>query len=537
MTAYKNLGNSSLYESDFTSALNYYSEAINIGTELGDDKATADLYTNTGIIHHFQGHFTVALKFHLNAFKTYERLGEPERMATSYTNIGLIYFEQKNYADALKTYEKALAIRTEKKDEEALGDLHNNIGNVYKELTEYNRALKHHAIALNIRTKLNNPQGKAYSFNNLGTIYFGMGDLKTAWEYYERSLDIWHQVEDKRGITECYVNLGELFIRNCDYVKAGQYLQNARKLALETGAKNALRDIFLHLSELGAVQKDFEKAYRYYKEYSSVDKEITSADISRQLTQLTLGYEIEQKERETEIERVKNAELNKAYVSLDEEKQKSESLLLNILPGEVAAELKIKGFAEPRHYDCVTILFADIKNFTKISEALSAAQLISSLDVCFREFDRIVEKHGVEKIKVIGDAYMCAGGLPVANSTHAFDVIEAALEMQVFLNAFEAEQLKKNLPLFQFRMGVHSGPVVAGIVGLKKFAYDIWGDTVNMAARMESAGEAGQVNISGFTYHLVKHHFNCTHRGKIEAKNKGLVDMYFVEPKGLRPKK
>jgi len=210
----------------------------------------------------------------------------------------------------------------------------------------------------------------------------------------------------------------------------------------------------------------------------------------------------------------------------------SESLLRNILPARIAEELKAKGRAEPTHFDSVTVLFADFKDFTRIAERLSAAELVAEIDTCFRAFDHVLDRYPVEKIKTIGDSYMCAGGLPVANHTHAVDVIKAALEIQHFMLHYAEARKLQGKESFEVRIGIHSGPVVAGIVGDKKFAYDIWGDTVNIASRMESSGEAGRINISGRTYELVKDEFNCSHRGKIEARNKGEIDMYFVE--GLR---
>ena len=174
-------------------------------------------------------------------------------------------------------------------------------------------------------------------------------------------------------------------------------------------------------------------------------------------------------------------------------------------------------------------MFTDFKNFTQMSEQLSAQEVVNEINYCYSAFDNIMSKYRIEKIKTIGDSYMCAGGLPVANTTHATDIVLAALEIRQFM--LNEQQLRKEngKPYLEIRIGCNTGPVIAGIVGLKKFAYDIWGDTVNVASRMESSGEPGKINISGSTYELIKDTFECTYRGKIEAKNKGLIDMYFVE--------
>ena len=215
-------------------------------------------------------------------------------------------------------------------------------------------------------------------------------------------------------------------------------------------------------------------------------------------------------------------------VIIEKEKKRSDALLLNILPSEVAEELKAKGSAEAKQFTDVTVMFTDFKNFTQISEKLTPRELVEEIHTCFKAFDEIIEKYNIEKIKTIGDSYMCAGGLPVANRTNATDVVNAALEIQQFMQNHIDQRKKDGKDLFEIRIGINTGPVVAGIVGVKKFAYDIWGDTVNIASRMESSGMPGKINISGSTYELVKNQFNCEHRGKIEAKNKGVIDMYFV---------
>lgn len=213
------------------------------------------------------------------------------------------------------------------------------------------------------------------------------------------------------------------------------------------------------------------------------------------------------------------------------ERDRSESLLLNILPSEIAEELKYNGQAEAKKLDQVTVLFTDFKGFTQYSEKVSPEALVEDLHESFTAFDEIMAKHGVEKIKTIGDAYMAAGGLPTPNDTHPQDVLEAAFEICDFIEKGKAKKIKNGLPYFEIRIGIHTGPVVAGIVGVKKFSYDIWGDTVNTAARMESSGQEGKVNISQTTYELVKEmsNYSFQSRGQVKAKGKGEMEMFFVE--------
>jgi class 3 adenylate cyclase len=215
-------------------------------------------------------------------------------------------------------------------------------------------------------------------------------------------------------------------------------------------------------------------------------------------------------------------------------KKLSDELLLNILPHSIAEELKSKGNAESKLIDEVTVLFTDFKGFTLLSEQFTPQELVAEINECFSVFDQIMIKHNVEKIKTIGDSYMAAGGLPTSNKTHAEDVILAALEIQQYMADYKKVREKAGKLFFEIRIGVHSGPVVAGIVGIRKFAYDIWGDTVNTASRMESSGEVDKVNVSESTYNLTKDKFNFTYRGKIAAKGKGEISMYFVEHKESR---
>lgn len=254
-------------------------------------------------------------------------------------------------------------------------------------------------------------------------------------------------------------------------------------------------------------------------------------DLKAQLTQVE---NLSEKAREQEAEKQRllesrqeelEREVADRTANLRAEKQKSDDLLLNILPAEIAEELKETGRSEARLYNDVSVLFTDFVNFTQMSESLSPAALVAEIDECFKAFDHIIETHGLEKIKTVGDAYIAVCGMPIEDVDHASNVVNAALEIRAFMKA----RSTTHSTAFGIRLGVHSGPVVAGIVGVKKFAYDIWGDTVNTAARMEQHSEPDEINISSATYDLIKDRFVCAYRGELEAKHKGKMGMYFVE--------
>ncbi|MCE9597314.1 MAG: adenylate/guanylate cyclase domain-containing protein [Spirochaetia bacterium] len=214
--------------------------------------------------------------------------------------------------------------------------------------------------------------------------------------------------------------------------------------------------------------------------------------------------------------------------AIAEERAKSDRLLLNILPETVAEELKRRGTTEPVSYAGATVLFTDFQGFTSIAERLKPQDLVAELDRCFSYFDSLMPRFHLEKLKTIGDSYMCVGGLPIPNQSHAIDAALAALEIQAFMNQMKSIKADQGLPYWELRVGIHSGPLVAGVIGERKFAYDVWGDTVNTASRMESSGVTGRVNISRATFDLISAYFECEFRGRVQAKNKGDVEMYFI---------
>lgn len=238
---------------------------------------------------------------------------------------------------------------------------------------------------------------------------------------------------------------------------------------------------------------------------------------------------LESQVKQRTIEIIKQKEqVEKQKRMLEQEKAKTEKLLLNILPREMADELKNKGKAKARKYRSSTVMFTDFKGFTKWAEFYKPEELVAELDSYFIKFDEIVNKYNVEKIKTIGDAYMAAGGVPIRNKSNAIDTTLAALEIQRVMQEIKQQKEALGHKSWELRIGLHSGALIAGVVGIKRFAYDIWGDTVNVAAHMESSGEVGMVNVSETTYEAISEFFITEYRGKVKAKNKGEIDMYFV---------
>lgn len=229
-----------------------------------------------------------------------------------------------------------------------------------------------------------------------------------------------------------------------------------------------------------------------------------------------------------QMARRNNKLLARKNQEVESERHKAEALLLNILPDETARELKETGRTSPRAYAEATVLFTDFCDFTALASKMTAEELLLELNECFIRFDEICEAHGLEKIKVIGDSYMCVGGLPAPTPEHAQAAVAAALEMQTFIETRRLQHLQQGRPYWQMRIGIHTGPVVAGVVGKHKFSFDVWGDTVNTASRLEGAGEPGRINISTATFNKINPYYSCHYRGELTVKGKGEVGMYFV---------
>ena len=403
------------------------------------------------------------------------------------------------------------------------------------------------------------------SLINLGTIKGMTEDYDSAYYFLSIAARNAREIEDLDNYLTLLINLANVNIERGKYIVAAKTLDSVYTIA--TAQKQTATTMMVQKAraDLYSRKKDYKLAYQFITDYIDISEQYLNEERVKAVTEMMEKYESEKKARQIqqlEVDKLdsslKNERLtntrnrflymgivgflialgiatrlqyvNRSRAAIQKEKDISEGLLLNILPAAVADELKAKGYAEAMQHDIATILFSDFKGFTTVSETLNAAELVEELNTCFKAFDHIMTKYGIEKIKTIGDAYMAAAGIPVNNTATALDAVYASLDMQDFIINRRLEKDKQNLPSFQMRIGLHTGSVVAGIVGVKKFQYDLWGDTVNIASRMESSGEVEQVNISEVTYQHLKDvpDLVFTPRGMIHAKGKGEMTMYFV---------
>ena len=538
---------------DAEKATDYADQCLALSQQIDYKRGIVKAYNSLGTVNMYLSNLPDALDYYQKALKIAGDLGDRKRTARLYGNIANIYIQQTQYDLALDNLQKAMAVSQELNDKEGVANDYNNMGSAYEYLKKYPQALENHLKSLKIRGEMGDIYGRSVSLNNIANVYMLEGDFDKAKENIVASIAIKEQIGDKYGLGNSYSILCSIYEEKKNFDSALAVAQKELEIGKTIGALDIIGKADEHLSAIYANMGNFKEAYQYHLLLQQIRDTVFNLQSSKQIGDLKTNFAVEKEQLEAKDEAAKESQ-RQAFIRnsllaglalmflasgvfffqrrrIAKEKRRSDELLLNILPEEVAEELKEKGSTEAKAFDEVTVIFTDFKSFTSISEKLSAKELVAEIDYCFKGFDKIMHKYNIEKIKTIGDSYMAAGGLPVANKTNAKDVVNAALEIIQLMENHKQQRIKQGKEVFEIRIGINSGPVVAGIVGIKKFAYDIWGDTVNLASRMESSGEAGKVNISGSTYELVKNDFNCIHRGKIPAKNKGEIDMYFVEGK------
>lgn len=542
--------------SDVDKRLLYSELLIQAATELDSSIYLFQGYLEKGTSLRVKGDLANSLESYFEGARIAEKEENNNLLGKVYIAMADVYSIMGNHQNAVKYHQNAIRILRQENDSISIASALLNAGDELINVNSLDSALKYTTEAEVIFNKLDSKVGQAYSLGNLGMIYAKLGlDLKA--EYHmNKAILILQDLHEYYPIAVYLTYISDIYLEKGEEKLALNYASLSLDLAQKHGMKKQVSDANLTLSKIYERTGNSEEAFKYFKNHIAYKDSVNNITSVQQMADLRTDFEVSKKQIEVDLlnQQKKTQQIiviavvialilicllafglyrrylfiQKTKLIIEKERNRSDELLLNILPKETANELKLNGKVEAKKFDSVTVLFSDFKSFTQYAEQLSPELLVERVDYYFSRFDQIMEKYGLEKIKTIGDAYMCAAGLPFPSQDHAAKMVLAALEMAQFVNDAKNDNSTHQ---FEIRIGIHSGPVVAGIVGTKKFAYDIWGDTVNIAARMESSSEAGKINISENTHQLIYKAFECEYRGEIEAKNRGMMKMYYVTAK------
>lgn len=476
--------------------------------------------------------------------------------------IADVYSIMGDHNNAVYYYNTSIGILKKEKDSINIASAQLNLGDEYFNQNNLDSALFYFNESEKIFKALKSDIGIAYNLGNVGLVYAKKGEHVNAETNLNEAIKVLNILGDYYPICVYLDAMSAIYAERGENKKALGYASRSLNLSQKYGLKEQISDANLNISGIYEKEGNIPESFRYYKNHIIYKDSVSSIKAVQQMANVRTTFEVSQKQIEVDLlnqqkrtQKIivisigialfligllaiglykRNKFIQKTSKIIAYEKSRSDNLLLNILPEETALELKEKGSVVAKKFESVTVLFTDFKGFTYYSNHLTPEELVKSVDFYFSKFDEIMEKYELEKIKTIGDSYMCVGGLPFATSDHAFKIVQAAFEIIKFVEETKNNKIN-NLTHFDVRIGINSGSVVAGVVGTKKFSYDIWGDTVNVASRMETASEIGKINISESTYNLIKETFSCTYRGVIEVKNRGLLKMYYVNESTLRP--
>lgn len=539
---------------DLNLALKYARELVVLAQQQGNYVYLHRGYLQVGNKHRLLGNLDEAMDAFFRSAAAARKAGAQQLEGSAYGAVADIYSIANNHPYARYYYRKAIALLRRSGDSVPLASVISNAGDEFFNHQDYDSALLHFREAAVIFSRLNYEMGEAYSMGNMGMVYANIGKKTQAEMYINEAIAVLEKAGDYYPICVYLLSMSDIYSARGDERSALNYARRSLELAKKHGLKEQISDAAHKLSKLYERAGDPAQSFRYYKDYVAYRDSLSDIKAVQKMADLRANYEIAQKQAEVDLlnkekenQRIVARSLGIILIlaavilgtlywyirTISREKRRSEGLLLNILPAETAKELKRNGVVEAVKVEGVSVLFTDFVGFSRLAEEVEPELLVKSLDYYFRGFDAITTRWGLEKIKTIGDSYMCACGLHTPNQVHARNVIGAARDMIELVN----RGLTANDGLIHFgvRIGIHTGPVVAGIVGTKKWQFDIWGDTVNIASRMESMSDVGKVNLSETTYQLIKEEFPCEYRGEIQVKNHGSLKMYFLAEREEQP--
>jgi class 3 adenylate cyclase len=546
---------------DLVKGRQYAQELIDLATEMDDNVFLQKGYLQLGHSFRLTGNYDQALNAYFKsrqlALEAKNRSGEGSANIT----IADSYSAMNNHDKASEYYGQAISILRETRDSIDLGMALFNLGDELLKMQQNEQALPYFEESIVIFRHLDAKSGIAYNLGNIGRVNTQQGNYDEANKLLNQAISMLEEPRDYYGTASFLVSLSEVHAEQQDFVKAIEVAERSLDMAKEYGLREQISTANLQLSELYEQLGNQDASLHYYKDYISYRDSLRNLESVQQIANLRVDYEVSQAQAEVDLlnqqkktQKIvviataialllicllaialyrRNQYVQRTNKIIEGEQKKSDKLLLNILPQETAQELKERGKVHAKKFESVTVMFTDFKGFTKSSENLSPEELVENVDYYFSIFDTIIKKYGLEKIKTMGDSYMCAGGLHFSMKYHASNMVLAAFDIIDCVEGVKKNNADNKM-CFDIRIGINSGPVVAGVVGTTKFAYDIWGDTVNVASRLESNSDTGKINISENTYMLIKDIFDCDYRGILEVKNHGKMKMYYV--KGVKDK-
>lgn len=532
---------------DLNLALKYAEELVSLAKKKGHYIYLHRGYLQVGNKKRMLGKLDEAMEAFFRSAAAARKAGFQMGEGSAYGAVADTYTASNNHANARYYYRRAIALLQRSGESIPLASVISNAGDELLKYGDYDSALLHFREAGRIFSKMDYEMGKAYSMGNMGMAYANIGRKDLAEAYINEAIQVLEKAGDYYPICVYLLSMSDIYLSRGDERTAMNYASRSLELARKYGLKEQISDAAYKLSQLYEKEGNPEQSFKYFKDYVAYRDSVKNINAVQKIADMRANFEIAQKQAEVDLlnkekenQRIISRSLGTILIlsifilgtlywyirTISREKRRSEGLLLNILPAETAKELKRNGVVEAVKVEGVTVLFTDFVEFSRFAELVEPEQLVKSIDYYFRAFDAIITRWGLEKIKTIGDAYMCACGLHTPNEVHARNVIGAAKEMVDLVN--KELGAEDGLLHFEVRIGIHTGPVVAGIVGTKKWQFDIWGDTVNIASRMESMSGKGRINLSETTYQLIKDEFPCEYRGEIEIKNHKKMKMYFL---------
>lgn len=570
--AYNNLGIAVYHRGQAAHSIGLYEQALRIRRQLGDRRGQLESYHNLGLMYAEINNLLQALHYFDTGLRQAETLRDSAWIGTYTRTLGEIYGDMGESDLELQYLRRSLRMLRHTHDLPSLAEISVALGEAYRLHGQPDSAARLLRQGQVLARRIGDDVLVAVVQRSLGQLALRAGYPDSAETYFQTALRLQKSQGYIVGVSTTLAALGSVAAARHQWARAIQLTEQALAQARQAGTTNQQVDIELLLSDLYSTTAAPGPALTHFRRYVALRDTIRAEQVQRTVLRQQMSGEAIRRETtlraaQDKAQAIAAAEIRRqrllrnattagalalltvvallaqrfwasqrarrliahAKDAVEHERDRADELLLNILPAETAAELKATGKALARQHEQVTVLFSDVVGFTQLAETLSPQELVNTLDAYFGVFDALCGEYNLEKIKTIGDAYLLTGGLNGQPAGAPRAVVRCALAMQAAVARLATERAAAGLPTFRLRVGIHTGPVVAGIVGVRKFAYDIWGDTVNTAARMEQSGEAGRVNVSGVTYALIADEFTCVPRGRIEAKHKGAIAMYFVE--------